>query len=63
RIFRLESERVVSQDGVARYANRYFQLPARNGAQTAARTSSDSSPTRTEGDRGLEGGLQHGMPT
>jgi hypothetical protein len=33
-IFRLESERVVSQDGVVRYANRYFQLshqaPARS---------------------------------
>jgi hypothetical protein len=28
RIFRLESERVVSQDGVVRYANRYFQLGA-----------------------------------
>jgi transposase len=26
RIFRLESERMVSQDGVVRYANRYFQL-------------------------------------
>ena len=26
RIFRLESERVVSPDGVVRYANRYFQL-------------------------------------
>jgi len=26
RIFRLESERVVSGDGVVRYANRYFQL-------------------------------------
>jgi transposase len=26
RIFRLESERVVSEDGVVRYANRYFQL-------------------------------------
>jgi len=32
RIFRLESERVVSQDGVVRYANRYFQL----GAQVRA---------------------------
>jgi len=31
-IFRLESERVVSQDGVVRYANRYFQL----GAQVRA---------------------------
>ena len=26
RIFRLESERVVAEDGVVRYANRYFQL-------------------------------------
>ncbi len=26
RIFRLENERVVSEDGVVRYANRYFQL-------------------------------------
>ena len=26
RIFQLESERVVSEDGVVRYANRYFQL-------------------------------------
>ena len=26
RIFRLEKERVVSEDGVVRYANRYFQL-------------------------------------
>lgn len=38
RIFRLESERVVSQDGVVRYANRYFQLAARSGAQTAAQS-------------------------
>ena len=29
RIFRLESERVVSEDGVVRYANRYFQLEGR----------------------------------
>ena len=33
-IFRLESERVISEDGVVRYANRYFQLcrqaPARS---------------------------------
>ena len=28
-IFRLESERVVSEDGVVRYANRYFQLSRR----------------------------------
>jgi len=27
RVFRLESERVVSEDGVVRYENRYFQLP------------------------------------
>src|ERR1700740_885392 len=32
RIFRLESERVVSEDGVGRYANRYFQLDSRSGA-------------------------------
>jgi hypothetical protein len=32
RIFRLESERVVSQDAVVRYANRYFQREERNGA-------------------------------
>lgn len=31
RIFRLESERVVSQDGVVRYANRYLQLEGRSG--------------------------------
>jgi len=31
RIFRLESERAVSQDGVVRYANRYFQLEGRSG--------------------------------
>jgi transposase len=31
RIFRLESERVMSGDGVVRYANRYFQLDARSG--------------------------------
>jgi hypothetical protein len=31
RIFRLESERVVSEDGVVRYANRYFQLDRRSG--------------------------------
>lgn len=31
RIFRLESERVVSEDGVVRYANRYFQLDSRSG--------------------------------
>ena len=32
RIFRLESERSVSQDGVVRYANRYLQLAAQSGA-------------------------------
>jgi hypothetical protein len=31
RVFRLESERVVSEDGVVRSANRYFQLDARSG--------------------------------
>ena len=31
RIFRLESERVLSEDGVVRYANRYFQLDRRSG--------------------------------
>ena len=30
RIFRLESERVVSPDWVVRYANRYFQLPSQS---------------------------------
>lgn len=29
---------MVSQDGVVRYANRYFPLPARSGAQTAAQS-------------------------
>lgn len=37
RIFRLESERVVSEDGVVRYANRYFQLDARSGPRAPAR--------------------------
>jgi hypothetical protein len=32
RIFRLESERVVSEDGVVRYANHYFQLDGPRGA-------------------------------
>jgi len=36
RIFRLESERVVSEDGVVRYANRYFQLDRRSGAFVSA---------------------------
>jgi transposase len=31
RIFRLESERVVSEDGVVRYGNRYFQLDRQSG--------------------------------
>jgi transposase len=37
RIFRLESERVVSEDGVVRYANRYFQLDARSGVPASVR--------------------------
>jgi transposase len=37
-IFRLESERVVSEDGVVRYANRYFQLDARNGVPASAQS-------------------------
>lgn len=32
RIFRLEQERVVGEDGVVRYANRYFQLDRRSAA-------------------------------
>jgi transposase len=32
RIFRLEKERVVSEDGVVRYANRYFQLGSPHSA-------------------------------
>jgi hypothetical protein len=36
RIFRLESERVVSQDWVVRYANRYFQLPSQSRHAAAA---------------------------
>ncbi|MGC2331253.1 MAG: hypothetical protein WA581_07355 [Candidatus Acidiferrales bacterium] len=32
RIFRLENERVVSEDGVVRYANRYFQLGSQHSA-------------------------------
>jgi hypothetical protein len=35
RIFRLESARVVSQDGVVRYANRYFQLQAQSHSAPA----------------------------
>jgi transposase len=31
RVFRLESERAVSEDGVVRYANRYFQLDRQGG--------------------------------
>lgn len=38
RIFRLESERVVSEDGVVRYANRYFQLDRRSGASAVAQS-------------------------
>jgi len=34
-IFRLESERVVSEDGVVRYANRYFQLDRRRSGAPA----------------------------
>jgi Helix-turn-helix domain len=37
-IFRLESERVVSEDGVVRYANRYFQLDARSGVPASAQS-------------------------
>src|SRR5215470_10138688 len=37
RIFRLESERVVSEDWVVRYANRYFQLEAQSRHHAPAR--------------------------
>ena len=37
RIFRLESERVVSEDGVVRYANRYFQLSRQAPARSKVR--------------------------
>jgi transposase len=36
-IFRLESERVVSEDGVVRYANRYFQLSRQAPARSKVR--------------------------
>jgi hypothetical protein len=36
-IFRLESERVVSEDGVVRYANRYFQLSGQAPARSKVR--------------------------
>src|SRR5215468_1003908 len=38
RIFRLESERVVSEDWVVRYANRYFQLEPQSRHQAPARS-------------------------
>lgn len=38
RIFRLEMERVVSADGVVRYANRWFQLEGKGGNQTRAQS-------------------------
>lgn len=38
RIFRLESERVVSEDRVVRYANRYLQLEGRSGAAAVAKS-------------------------
>ena len=38
RIFRLENERVVSEDGVIRYANRYFQLAGRSGGGAPAQS-------------------------
>ena len=37
-IFRLESERVVSEDWVVRYANRYFQLEPQSHHQAPARS-------------------------
>jgi transposase len=37
RIFRLESERVVSEDGVVRYANRYFQLQPQSRQEAPGR--------------------------
>jgi len=36
RIFCLENERMVSEDGVVRYQNRYFQLEPRRGRSAAA---------------------------
>jgi len=38
RIFRLESERVVSQDWVVRYENRYFQLQPQSHRHAPARS-------------------------
>jgi Helix-turn-helix domain len=38
RIFRLESERVVGEDRVVRYANRYFQLEGSNRKDAPARS-------------------------
>lgn len=37
RIFRLENERVVSEDGVVRYANRYFQLGSSHSASAQSK--------------------------
>lgn len=37
RIFRLESERIVSEDGVVRYANRYFQLLSQSRPQARSK--------------------------
>lgn len=37
-IFRLETERSVSEDGVVRYANRYFQLEGRSGVGVVAQS-------------------------
>ena len=38
RIFRLESERVISEDWVVRYANRYFQLEPQSRHHAPARS-------------------------
>jgi transposase len=38
RIFRLEKERVVSEDGVVRYANRYFQLESERRHSASAQS-------------------------
>jgi len=38
RIFRLESERAISEDGVVRYDNRYFQLESRSRQPALARS-------------------------
>jgi len=37
RIFRLESERIISQDWVVRYGNRFFQLPPQSHHYAPAR--------------------------